>query len=202
MNFVSLIFVFPLVGFALLTFARERMSERVAAIIGVGSIGLAALVTAASSASTSRRSPKPRIAKRSGPGCRSATFAPTFALKLDALSLTMLGVITGVGFFIHLFAAWYMRGDDGFARFFSYMNLFVASMLFLVLADDLLFLYFGWEGVGLCSYLLIGFWYKDPANWRRGAQGVHRHARRRHVDDHRPVRAVSRVRHAEHRCAF
>jgi len=76
----------------------------------------------------------------------------------------MLGVITGVGFFIHLFAAWYMRGDDGFARFFSYMNLFVAAMLFLVLADDLLFLYFGWEGVGLCSYLLIGFWYKDPAN--------------------------------------
>ncbi len=57
-----------------------------------------------------------------------------------------------------------MRGDDGYARFFSYMNLFVASMLFLVLADDLLFLYFGWEGVGLCSYLLIGFWYKDPAN--------------------------------------
>ncbi len=91
-------------------------------------------------------------------------FAPTFAVKLDALSLTMLGVITGVGFFIHLFAAWYMRGDDGFARFFSYMNLFIASMLFLVLADDLLFLYFGWEGVGLCSYLLIGFWYKDPAN--------------------------------------
>ena len=91
-------------------------------------------------------------------------FAPTFTLKLDALSLTMLGVITGVGFFIHLFASWYMRGDDGYARFFSYMNLFVASMLFLVLADDLLFLYFGWEGVGLCSYLLIGFWYKDPAN--------------------------------------
>jgi NADH-quinone oxidoreductase subunit L len=92
------------------------------------------------------------------------TFAPTFGIRLDALSLTMLGVITGVGFFIHLFAAWYMREDDGFARFFSYMNLFVAAMLFLVLADDLLFLYFGWEGVGLCSYLLIGFWYKDPAN--------------------------------------
>ena len=92
------------------------------------------------------------------------TFAPTFALKLDALSLTMLGVVTGVGFLIHLFAAWYMREDDGFARFFSYMNLFVAAMLFLVLADNLLFLYFGWEGVGLCSYLLIGFWYKDPAN--------------------------------------
>src|SRR6185503_371094 len=67
-------------------------------------------------------------------------------------------------FFIHLFASWYMRGDEGYDRFFSYMNLFVASMIFLVLGDNLLFLYFGWEGVGLCSYLLIGFWYKDPAN--------------------------------------
>jgi NADH-quinone oxidoreductase subunit L len=57
-----------------------------------------------------------------------------------------------------------MRGDEGYGRFFSYMNLFVASMLFLVLGDNLLFVYFGWEGVGLCSYLLIGFWYKDPAN--------------------------------------
>jgi NADH-quinone oxidoreductase subunit L len=91
-------------------------------------------------------------------------FAPRFALRLDGLSLTMLGVITGVGFFIHVFAAWYMREYGDCARFFSYMNLFVASMLFLVLGDNLLFLFFGWEGVGLCSYLLIGFWYKDPAN--------------------------------------
>ncbi len=97
------------------------------------------------------------------------------------LSLTMLGVITGVGFFIHLFAAWYMRDDDGFARFFSYMNLFVASMLFLVLADDLLFLYFGWEGVGLCSYLLIGFWYKETANDDGGTQGVRHDAHRRYL---------------------
>ncbi len=91
-------------------------------------------------------------------------FQPSFALRLDSLSLVMIGVITGVGFLIHLFASWYMRGDDGFGRFFSYMNLFVASMLFLVLGDNLLFLYFGWEGVGLASYLLIGFWYQDSAN--------------------------------------
>jgi NADH-quinone oxidoreductase subunit L len=162
-SFVSLIFVFPLVGFALLTFARERMSERVAAIIGVGSIGLAALVTAHVGMDFAAQ-PEAAYRETLWTWMQIGSFAPTFAVKLDALSLTMLGVITGVGFFIHLFAAWYMRGDDGFARFFSYMNLFVASMLFLVLADDLLFLYFGWEGVGLCSYLLIGFWYKDPAN--------------------------------------
>jgi len=162
-NLVSLIFVFPLVGFALLTFARERFSERVAAVIGVGSIGLSAIVTAHVGLDFASQ-PDAAYRETLWTWMQIGAFAPTFAVKLDALSLTMLGVITGVGFFIHLFAAWYMRGDDGFARFFSYMNLFVASMLFLVLADDLLFLYFGWEGVGLCSYLLIGFWYKDPAN--------------------------------------
>src|SRR3546814_3580029 len=87
-------------------------------------------------------------------------FAPRFALHLDQLSMLMMCVITGVGFFIHLFASWYMRGDEAYPRFFAYMNLFVAAMLFLVLGDNLLFLYFGWEGVGLASYLLIGFWYK------------------------------------------
>ncbi len=89
---------------------------------------------------------------------------PSFSLALDGLSLTMLGVVTGVGFFIHLFASWYMRGEEGYSRFFTYTNLFIASMLFLVLADDLLFVYLGWEGVGLCSYLLIGFYYKDRNN--------------------------------------
>ena len=91
-------------------------------------------------------------------------FTPRFTLALDGLSLTMLGVVTGVGFFIHLFASWYMRGEEGYSRFFTYTNLFIASMLFLVLADDLLFVYLGWEGVGLCSYLLIGFYYKDRNN--------------------------------------
>ncbi len=165
MNLISLIFVFPLVGFALLTYTRERMSENVAAFVGVGSIGLSALVTLHVGYDFLSHPPiGGTYTDTLWTWMQIGTFAPTFAVKLDVLSLTMLGVITGVGFFIHLFAAWYMRGDDGFARFFSYMNLFVASMLFLVLADDLLFLYFGWEGVGLCSYLLIGFWYKDPAN--------------------------------------
>ena len=91
-------------------------------------------------------------------------FAPAIALYLDGLSLSMLGVITGVGALIHLFAAGYMAGDPGYRRFFAYMNLFVAAMLLLVLGDNLLSLYFGWEGVGLCSYLLIGFFYREAAN--------------------------------------
>jgi NADH-quinone oxidoreductase subunit L len=73
-----------------------------------------------------------------------------------------------VSFLIHLYSAEFMSGDDGYGRFFAYMNLFVGSMLTLVLADNLLLLYLGWEGVGLCSYLLIGFWYRDPANGRAG----------------------------------
>ncbi|MDR9778970.1 proton-conducting transporter membrane subunit, partial [Rhizobium hidalgonense] len=91
-------------------------------------------------------------------------FAPNFGLQLDGLSLIMLGMVTGVGFLIHLFASWYMRGEEGFARFFSYFNLFIVSMLLLVLGDNLLVLFLGWEGVGLCSYLLIGFYYKNPSN--------------------------------------
>ena len=164
-NLIPLIFIFPLVGFVWLTMTRERMTQNAAAIVGVGTIGLSALVTAFVGYDFLTHPPAGGTYTQTlWTWMQIGTFAPTFGVRLDALSLTMLGVITGVGFFIHLFAAWYMRGDDGFARFFSYMNLFVAAMLFLVLADDLLFLYFGWEGVGLCSYLLIGFWYKDPAN--------------------------------------
>jgi NADH-quinone oxidoreductase subunit L len=85
-------------------------------------------------------------------------------LTLDGLSMTMLSVVTGVGFFIHMFASWYMRGEEGYSRFFAYTNLFIASMVVLVLADNLLLMYLGWEGVGLCSYLLIGFYYTHPAN--------------------------------------
>ncbi|STM19652.1 NADH-quinone oxidoreductase subunit L [Escherichia coli] len=83
---------------------------------------------------------------------------------LDGLSLTMLSVVTGVGFLIHMYASWYMRGEEGYSRFFAYTNLFIASMVVLVLADNLLLMYLGWEGVGLCSYLLIGFYYTDPKN--------------------------------------
>jgi NADH-quinone oxidoreductase subunit L len=165
LDLLFLVFVFPLVGFLILAFARGRLREGPAAVVGVGSIGLSALTVLLLGIEFLRHPPVDHAYTQVLWTWMSVDgFAPQFALRLDALSLTMLGVITGVGFFIHLFASWYMRGDDGYDRFFSYMNLFVASMIFLVLGDNLLFLYFGWEGVGLCSYLLIGFWYKDPAN--------------------------------------
>ena len=86
------------------------------------------------------------------------------ALRVDALSSVMILIVTGVGFIIHVYSLGYMHDDPDIARFFAYLNLFVASMLVLVLGDALPLLFIGWEGVGLCSYLLVGFWYTDMAN--------------------------------------
>ncbi len=94
---------------------------------------------------------------------QAGDFRVNFGLMADRLSVSMLLVITGVGFLIHLYSTEYMSHDAGYWRYFAYLNLFVAMMLTLVLADSLVLLFVGWEGVGLCSYLLIGFWYTDPA---------------------------------------
>ncbi len=165
MNLLPLTFLFPLVGFLLLSFSRGRWSENLSALVGVGSVGLSAL--SAAWAIFSFHSSPPAGGAYSlvlWQWMAAGDFSTNFTLYLDGLSVTMLGVVTGVGFLIHLFASWYMRGETGYSRFFAYTNLFIASMLFLVLGDNLLFLYFGWEGVGLCSYLLIGFYYSNRNN--------------------------------------
>jgi len=165
MNLLFLTFVFPLIGFLLLSFSRGRFSENLSALIGVGSVGLSALTSAWVILQFHTNPPADGVFNQLLWQWMSVDgFAPNFALHLDGLSVTMLGVVTGVGFLIHLFASWYMRGENGYSRFFAYTNLFIASMLFLVLGDNLLFLYFGWEGVGLCSYLLIGFYYSERKN--------------------------------------
>ena len=165
MNLLYLTFVFPLVGFLLLASLRHRLSENVAAVIGVGSMGLSALTALYVGMDFLQNVPQGgHYVQTLWTWMQVGDFNASFGLHLDGLSLTMLGVVTGVGFFIHLFASWYMRGEVGFERFFSYMNLFVASMLLLVLGDNLALLYLGWEGVGVCSYLLIGFYYADKAN--------------------------------------
>jgi NADH-quinone oxidoreductase subunit L len=94
-----------------------------------------------------------------------ALVSVTWGLLVDRLSGTMIMVVTGVGTLIHIYSASYMSHEDdhGFAKFFTYLNLFVSAMLILVLGDSLILTFVGWEGVGLCSYLLIGFWYTDPA---------------------------------------
>lgn len=165
MNLLPLTLLFPLLGWLLLGFSRGRLSENTSALIGVGTVGLSALSAAWVILQFLGTPPDG--------GAYSVTLwqwmevdglAPAFTLYLDGLAATMLGVVTGVGFLIHLFASWYMRGAEGYSRFFAYTNLFIFSMLLLVLGDDLLVLFFGWEGVGICSYLLIGFYYSHVAN--------------------------------------
>ena len=165
MNLLFLTFVFPLIGFVLLSFSRGRFSENLSALIGVGSIGLSAIVAAYVIWQFNVAPPEGgAYSQLLWQWMQVGDFKPNFTLYLDGLSVTMLGVVVGVGFLIHLFASWYMRGEAGYSRFFAYTNLFIASMLFLILGDDLLFIYFGWEGVGLCSYLLIGFYYSNRNN--------------------------------------
>jgi len=90
------------------------------------------------------------------------------AFSIDALNGTMALIVTGIGFLIHLYSSSYMAEDPGYHRFFAYLNLFIFSMLVLILGDSLPILFVGWEGVGLCSYLLIGFWFDSEANARAG----------------------------------
>ena len=167
MNLLPLTFIFPLIGFLILAFMRDRLSQNVAAVVGVGSMLLSALCALVVSFTFLTNYPAGAVVEMPlWTWLQVGDFAPSFGLSFDGLALTMTGVITGIGFLIHLFAAWYMNGEEGFGRFFSYMNLFVASMLLLVLGDNLLLLYLGWEGVGICSYLLIGFYFQDRANGR------------------------------------
>ncbi len=165
MALLWLVPAFPLAGFILLALPL-RLSPKSAAVIGVGSVGLS-LASAIPLAVGFLASPPPgyfySLPLWSWFG---SSGAGKVGLYLDALALVMVLVVTVVGFLIHLYSARFMAGEEGYGRFFAYMNLFLASMLILVLADNLLLLFLGWEGVGLCSYLLIGFWYRDPANGR------------------------------------
>ena len=156
--------VLPLVGFVLLTLLGRRLQPSAIAAIGVGSIGVTAALALAIGVSFLSSPPEGGFYTYTIASWMSVgAFSADFGLYLDALSLTMTFVITFVGLWIHLFASEYMHGDPSYARFFAVMNLFVCAMLFLVLGDNLPLLFLGWEGVGLCSYLLIGFWYdKDP----------------------------------------
>ena len=91
------------------------------------------------------------------------SFAFNIGFRVDALTSVMLLVITGVGFLIHVYSIGYMHGDEGYTRYFAYLNLFIFAMLILVLGNNYLMMFIGWEGVGLCSYLLIGFWYQKQS---------------------------------------
>ena len=162
-DLIWLLPTYPVLSFLILVLTAGRLPKNIVAIIGAGSVGLSFL-TAAIIATQFLSSGEDYFIKEVWTWMAVGNFSPGFNFYLDGLSLVMMLVITGVGFLIHLYATGYMADDPSYGRFFSYMNLFVAAMLMLVLGDNLVVLYLGWEGVGLCSYLLIGFWYINPDN--------------------------------------
>jgi NADH-quinone oxidoreductase subunit L len=164
-TYIALIPAIPLLGFLVLALFGQKLNRRTIGYIGAGSVGIVALFTIVAGIVFIRN--LPQIKSYSvviWEWINAGNMKADISFSLDALSLVFCFVITFVGLLIHLYSIEFMAKDEGFSRFFAYMNLFVGSMLILVLADNILLLYMGWEGVGLCSYLLIGFWYKEPAN--------------------------------------
>src|SRR6266700_5690526 len=152
-----LVLLAPLAGFLVNALLGRLLPRRVVGWVGAGSIGLAlvfALVILSQVLGGQKLDQSYFIWWQSG------DFNVPFNLYVDALSTLMILVITGVGFLIHVYSIGYMREDAGFSRFFAYMNLFVFSMLLLVLSGNLVWLIIGWALVGLSSYLLIGFWFE------------------------------------------
>jgi NADH-quinone oxidoreductase subunit L len=164
-NLLWLIPALPLAGFLILVTAGKHLPNKLVALTGVGSISLAALVTIIIGFNFLSSVPKEGVyAQTLWVWMDVAGFSPKIAFSLDALALVFVFVITFIGSLIHVYSAGFMAADKDYSRFFACMNLFVFSMLVLVFADNLLLMYLGWEGVGLCSYLLIGFWYENPNN--------------------------------------
>jgi NADH-quinone oxidoreductase subunit L len=166
-HLLSLIVVLPLAGFLLNGLAGNRLGTRFVSAIGCGLPILAFLVTV-----------KCFLDLQGGGGAPLIEVAYTWAViggstfevsfYFDRLSAVMALIVTGVGSLIHVYSIGYMKDDASYARYFSYLNLFLFFMLLLVLGRSLLVLFVGWEGVGLASYLLIGFWFEDPDKARAG----------------------------------
>ncbi len=161
LNALWLVPVLPLAGALILLAGARRFDHRATAAVGVGSVGLSLLVALAALASFAARPETTFIQKLFG-WIAAGEVALDFALRLDALSAVMLFFVTFVGFLIHVYSVGYMHGESAraFARYFAYLNLFMFAMLTLILGANLLVLFVGWEGVGLCSYLLIGFYFE------------------------------------------
>jgi len=162
MNLIVFIPLLPLASAALLMLSTGRMPRPITAMFGAGSVGLSAICVALVARDFLADGQVREVSLWTWMAV--GDFAPRIAFYIDGLTIVMMSVITGVGFLIHLYSIEFMWEDQSLCRYFAYMNLFVAAMLLLVMADNLLLLYLGWEGVGLCSYLLVGFWYRDPAN--------------------------------------
>src|SRR5213594_4140133 len=165
-----LIPLFPLATAALMLFFGKRLPKIGISVLCVGSVGLSFIYAVGAVSQLLAAEPERRVAQRIlfewlTPGTMQMSgghlvrFVADWGYLLDPLSCVMVLVVTGVGFLIHVYSIGYMGHEGGYYRFFGYMNLFMFAMLTLVLANNMLLMFVGWEGVGLCSYLLIGFYF-------------------------------------------
>src|SRR6202008_640600 len=162
--------IFPLLTAAAMLFYGRRLANNIVSALCVGSVGLSFLFSLGAFFQLIAKPEGERLATKilfewipAGPyhmlDGRLAHFVADWGFQIDPLSAVMILVVTGVGFLIHVYSTGYMAHEGGYYRFFGYLNLFMFAMLILVLGNNLLLLFVGWEGVGLCSYLLIGFYF-------------------------------------------
>ncbi len=169
--YVGLIVLFPLLGFLFIgLFGSKIKSEKLVGTIGTASVTISFLMAVSIFVEmlSFPAGDRQHIVKQFE-WISAGSFSVNVSFQVDQLSILMTLIVTGVGSLIHMYSIGYMHGDRGFWRFFAYLNLFIFAMLTLVLADNFLLMFVGWEGVGLCSYLLIGFWYDK--NFEKGTTG-------------------------------
>jgi len=166
LDYVWLVPLFPAVGFIINGLMGRRIDRRLVGWIGCSAIGLSFFVSLLLLFELLRLPPTSRHHEvEIFEWIVSGTFRTVVGYQVDPLSILMALVVSGVSFFIHIYSVGYMHDDPGYPRYFTYLNLFVFMMLTLVLANNFLLMFVGWEGVGLCSYLLIGFWFeRDSAS--------------------------------------
>jgi NADH-quinone oxidoreductase subunit L len=163
-EYIWLIVAIPLLGFLIngilgLSFAGFRKQKTIIGFLATAAVFIPFLISVGIFFSMGAETEA--VVVRLFTWIEAGSFTSDIAYRVDQLSIIMVLFVTGVGAFIHLYSMGYMKEDEGYWKFFAYMNLFIFTMLNLVLANNLLLLFLGWEGVGLCSYLLIGFWYRD-----------------------------------------
>ena len=164
LDYVWLVLAFPLLGVIINAFFGRRLSRRAVSYVACGSVGLSFLTSLALFAALIQLPAESRLFEKAFfTWLAAGDFIVEATLRVDPLSTLMILVVSGIGFVIHVYSIGYMHGDPRYGRYFTYLNLFLLSMLLLVLANNFLLLYAGWELVGLCSYLLIGFWFERQA---------------------------------------
>jgi len=161
LNYLWLVPILPLAGAAINGLLLRNRQKSLVTAVGLGFPGLSLLVALAALVSWSG-SLRPEAFEQTLYAWSVGAFSLDIGFRLDALSAVMMFVVTFVGFWIHVYSVGYMGHEEGYRRYFSYLNLFMAAMLLLVLGSNYVVLFVGWEGVGLCSYLLIGYYFEEP----------------------------------------